>query len=95
VDRHLKADAPPTSETVLATSQPPADRETDRQIGRRIKVEGLVYNIYISLPESPRQPVLIERLIKSRHCDSDAALLRFVADDALNLDAQWPRRFNF
>ena len=42
-----------------------------------------------------RQLVLIERQIESKDRDSEAAFLRLVAGDALKLDAQWARRFNF
>jgi hypothetical protein len=44
--------------------------------------------------ERARQLVLIEREIKSKDCDSEAALLRLVTEDALKLDAQWARQFN-
>lgn len=42
-----------------------------------------------------RQLVLIERQIKSKNCDSEAAPLRLVTEDALKLDTQWARQFNF
>lgn len=42
-----------------------------------------------------RQLVLIERQSKRNDCDSEAALLRLVTEDALKLDTQWARRFNF
>lgn len=42
-----------------------------------------------------RQLVLVEQQSKSEDCDSKAQRVRLGTEDALKLDAQWARQFNF
>jgi hypothetical protein len=60
----FKADAALPGEASTVSEVPSDKKEAHGPIGSRIKVEGLVYNIYLTLPES-RDSAVYDALFRS------------------------------